>query len=526
MKDQKIASWMSLKSSEINNCSWIISTVLESPFYSSSCCQTCFPSFVRPMNRLWELFLKIFLHSPEMNRSIFFSMHLLWMTKKIKYFLRYLVFGERIFPWFKYRSIQFLFWMGTILGEEPAGSLLCGFAFAFDRYAKSFALSFNANSSSWSSGKDVSLLFIQIHHKLIWSMRNSDPGVSVVSAQRHNSDLNSMFTVQITDCNFQYGLNFRVSLDPAIRLWCCFCSWKSVFTTSHCMKLCERSAVSFVLKKLSILNNTLKSCIHTGFTQFVLLWQLLNSFFILLQWKILIRWVTTIQRNFWLDHTEHDWGTWLPHHKGSHRSFMKGFIFFTYLRDCSVKTELVCRNNDAKNSLNRFLVGCKVYWKFTMSFVFELTCGQWSRSTENWTSDLSENQHPFSAILSQIPCALSSLIEYHFFSEPGPINDHCPVPNLLAYRNTSRAFVRYFSSSSIVPQETSLNIDINRILPVKLSGVSPNLYSKLLTSSLRCNVLNLGKYSTRIPFAHHRSCLSFCNFEKIWSILIFAPMHR
>ena len=38
------------------------------------------------MNRLWELILKIFLHSPEMNCSIFFSMYLLRMTKKMNYF--------------------------------------------------------------------------------------------------------------------------------------------------------------------------------------------------------------------------------------------------------------------------------------------------------------------------------------------------------------------------------------------------------------------------------------------------------
>ena len=45
-------------------------------------------------------------------------------------------------------SIQFLLSIGTVLGEEPAGSLLCGFAFAFDRCAKAFALSFNAHSST------------------------------------------------------------------------------------------------------------------------------------------------------------------------------------------------------------------------------------------------------------------------------------------------------------------------------------------------------------------------------------------
>ena len=65
-------------------------------------------------------------------------------------------------------------------------------------------------------------------------------------------------------------------------------------------------------------------------------------------------------------------------------------------------------------------------------------------------------------------------------------------PNLLAYEDTSREFARH-SYLSFVPQEMSLNIDINRILPVKFSDVSPNLYSKLLTSSLSCNVLNPGK---------------------------------
>ena len=38
-------------------------------------------------------------------------------------------------------SIQFLRSLGMIIGEEPAGSILCGFAFAFARHAKSFAFS-------------------------------------------------------------------------------------------------------------------------------------------------------------------------------------------------------------------------------------------------------------------------------------------------------------------------------------------------------------------------------------------------
>ena len=324
-------------------------------------------------------------------------------------------------------------------------------------------------------------------------MRNSDPRVSIVSVQRHNSDINSMFTVQITGCNFQYGPNFGVSLDPAFRLWCCFFSWKSVFTTSHCIKFCEISSV-FRHEILSILNNTQKSlhpyriysiCLVVTASQFVL--------HICCNRIFLIRWVIIIQRNFCLDRTEHEWGTWLSHHNKSPRSLVKGFILFTYLSDCSVKTELVCRDNYAKNSFNRFLVGCIVYRQFTMSFAFELISGQWRRSTENRTSALSEfQQHLFCKF---VPNSLWTVFfdRVPLFSEPGPINDHCPLPNLLAYKDTSRTFARHSVSLSFVPQEMSLNIDMNRMFLVKFSGVSSNLNSKLLTSSLSCNVLNPGK---------------------------------
>ena len=130
-----------------------------------------------------------------------------------------------------------------------------------------------------------------------------------------------------------------------------------------------------------------------------------------------------------------------------------------------------------------------------MTFAFESTSGQWTCSTENWTSAFCKfsNNNILSAILSHSLCGLSSLIEYHFFSEPGPINDHCPFPNLFAKRETRLAFDMHSFSLSLDPQEMSLNIDMKIILPVKFSGVSPNFNNKLLTSSLSCNVLNPGK---------------------------------
>ena len=67
-----------------------------------------------------------------------------------------------------------------------------------------------------------------------------------------------------------------------------------------------------------------------------------------------------------------------PITKRSLRSFVTGFVFFTHFCDCSVKTELICRNDYAKHSLNCFPSGCKVNRQFSMSFASELTSGQWS----------------------------------------------------------------------------------------------------------------------------------------------------
>ena len=95
----EIASWMSFMSSEIHKCSWNISTMLEPSLVSSSSCHAYFLLAIRPMRAIQEIFLKIFEHSPEVNGSIFFSMQMLWMTKK-RHFIWHFRIWERIFPWF------------------------------------------------------------------------------------------------------------------------------------------------------------------------------------------------------------------------------------------------------------------------------------------------------------------------------------------------------------------------------------------------------------------------------------------
>ena len=50
------------------------------------------------------------------------------------------------------------------------------------------------------------------------------------------------------------------------------------------------------------------------------------------------------------------------------RSIVTRFIFFTHFCDCTVKAELIYRNNCAKNSFNRLKVGAIVCRQFCTTF--------------------------------------------------------------------------------------------------------------------------------------------------------------
>ena len=165
------------------------------------------------------------------------------------------------FSWFNIGPSFFP--MGTVLGEEPAGSLLCGFALAFDRHAKSFASNFNAYSSSWTSGISCSLLF-----KFITNL--FDPWENLT----HEWELSVFVDIILIStpylpckqqvATFQHGPNFGVPSDPTFRFRSTFVSWQSVFTTGRCTELWEFCSV-FPHEILSNFNNIQKSCIHTKF---------------------------------------------------------------------------------------------------------------------------------------------------------------------------------------------------------------------------------------------------------------------
>ena len=122
----------------------------------------------------------------------------------------------------------------------------------------------------------------------------------------------------------------------------------------------------------------------------------------------------------------------------SSRSVVKGFIFFTHLRNFSVKIELISRDNNAKNSFNYFLNDYKVTQQCTMSFAFELTS-----VTRKIGHPLSANSiNIFSTNLSLILHGL--FIENDFFSKSGPMNHHCLLRIFLSNKNMCPAFANHF----------------------------------------------------------------------------------
>ena len=98
----------------------------------------------------------------------------------------------------------------------------------------------------------------QIRDQFTWAMRDPDPGVRIVFIRRSNSDLNSIFTVQTTGYNFQYGSSFGVASDPTKWFRCFFLYWQRVYSRQATASVnCENYAVSFVMKYCPI-STTLK----------------------------------------------------------------------------------------------------------------------------------------------------------------------------------------------------------------------------------------------------------------------------
>ena len=297
---------MTLKSSEVQDYSWNISTVLVSFLVSSSSFHGFLPLTVRPMMTTREMFLKIFFDSPAFHCSIIFSKHMLSMTKKIDQFLRYFIIGEWIFFGFNIGPTSF-----------PNGYSFCGWVGRFSSLWFCFGL--------WSACKILenclcswTRFWSQLHIYLVGNRLLLQIRVEFWCSLGSNL-LVQMLLRLLVERTYDRPLHLWI-----VRILQCLTSWNTVRF--------QHASIQILL--------SLPCC--DSFK---------NSLSICLQQKIFVSQVITIQKYFCLDHAWHEWGTRLPSHNGLPRSIVKGFVFFTHLCDCSVKTELIYRINCAKTVL-------------------------------------------------------------------------------------------------------------------------------------------------------------------------------
>ena len=127
-----------------------------------------------------------------------------------------------------------------------------------------------------------------------------------------------------------------------------------------------------------------------------------------------------------------------------------------------------------------------------------------------------------SATLSHSPCGLSIQVEYHFFSDPGPRNDHRPAGNLFAKIDTRSALALQSRSLSSDPQKIALNVDMKIIRPLNCDG-SPILTMNSWTLLTSCIVVNPGKifYANSIGSPSIVSKVLYC--DELLNQLNFLP---
>ena len=166
--------------------------------------------------------------------------------------------------------------------------------------------------------------------------------------------------LQVTFCDFQHGPNYSVSLESNLLVQMTFhilakCTHDKPLhlqivrnsSMSFIMRNCPRSTV--VKNPASVQNQITRHCCENLSTRS---WYFCNR--------------SSCARSsvqiMCLHHTWHKRWVRLSQHNKSPYSQMEKFTFSTQIWDCSVKTELMNRNNCAKNSFNRSLVNAEVHW--------------------------------------------------------------------------------------------------------------------------------------------------------------------
>ena len=237
------------------------------------------------------------------------------------------------------------------------------------------------------------LLVVQIRDQLVQAMRNSDPRLRIVFVHGHNSDLNSIFTLQ----------NNKLQLSIRAQFGCSLWSNLSVQMFLHLLAKSthDQPLRLWIVRILQYLSsyNTVRFQQYSGIKH---PYKICSICLVVITFQFVLRIFATedlCEHNHHYSKTRLSWSrlaqmknsTVLPQRVSPF--YHERFIFFTHFCDFSVKTELICRRNCAKNSCNRVLVGTIVDRQFSTAFALELTSGQWTCGSEDWVSAFCECHH-------------------------------------------------------------------------------------------------------------------------------------
>ena len=226
---------MTLKSSEVKNCSWWIRTILLLPCFYPTCRQINEDSTGNVSeDHLWfsriqllHHFLEVGFHDED-DEWISSTPHnrrenILLVQHRSKFFLQWVRFlekGQQVL------ILVVLLW--PLIGMQNP----------------SHPISTHILRAAWNFLLNV----VHIHHKLVWSMRKSYPRVSIIFVHRHNSDLNSELTWQQQVATSNTGL---ILVFPRIQPSGSDApsSLGRVYSRQAAASVnCENSAVSFVME--------------------------------------------------------------------------------------------------------------------------------------------------------------------------------------------------------------------------------------------------------------------------------------
>ena len=147
-------------------------------FCSSSLSPACFPTIIRPILRLWKMILKMVLCSPELNCSVF-SLYCLRVSKNMDFTFFEISYAMREKKFLvQYQSTFFHSSEWCSVKNQQVLSFVV-FCFCLRSGCKILYLQL------WRSFfrqifRTFCVVVVWINHKFIWSMRNSDPGLTVV----------------------------------------------------------------------------------------------------------------------------------------------------------------------------------------------------------------------------------------------------------------------------------------------------------------------------------------------------------